>query len=221
MLLKLKISLVSLLFSVLLISCHESQSNNKATNQQINNPSQKEIYDLTELSCDLDHQKSSKMIDTIAAVNWTNDNSVSNNTLHRGFVMGTVVQYNVVDLTSANTGTIEFKWNHERIMLQLEPAGSTKTYKYIEIVHEPKFGALTSLVKKGDKVVVCGDYIKSTAPTTKGPKVFQPSAAGAILHFTHAVCGKSNHAEGYVALPTTINGKSGYKIYGNDHSACP
>lgn len=221
MFLKLKVFLVSALFSLTLISCHENKSNNDKTSQQTNKPPQKEFFDISELACDLDHQKNSKNIDTNAAVNWTNDNLVLNNTLHRGFVIGTVVPYNKVDLISTNTGTVEFKWNHERFMLQLEPTGSTKAFKYIEIVHEPKFGAVTSIVKMGDKVVVCGDYIKSTAPTTKAGKTFQPSAAGAIMHFTHAVCGTSHHAEGYVALPATLNGKSGYKIYGNDHSVCP
>lgn len=64
----------------------------------------------------------------------------------------------------------------------------------IEIVYNDSFGS--PVIKTGDVVESCGDYITSNKATAKYP----PSPDKAILHWVHRSNNPNNHPHGYLRI---------------------
>jgi len=112
-----------------------------------------------------------------------------NQYLARAFVQG-----RVVDALNSQNG-------HDHFSISIGP-GPTDT---LEIIYNIEFGAMPNF-KVGDPVIVCGDYITSTAAAGGYPA----SPDGAIVHWIHfnpgTRQGSATHAHGFVMMGTDLIG---------------
>jgi hypothetical protein len=115
--------------------------------------------------------------------------STPNTFLARGFVQGIVK-----DVPDVIHG-------HDHFSISIGP-NPTDT---LEIIYNIEFGAMPPF-KSGDPIVVCGDYITSTAQTGAYPA----SPDGAIMHWIHFNPGSransATHAHGFVMIGADLIG---------------
>ena len=79
---------------------------------------------------------------------------------------------------------------HQHFEIQI----GSQAGEVIELVFNQDFGR--PVVKVGDEVEACGDYITSNAPTDR----YQASPSGAIVHWLHENSRGGGHPDGYIVV---------------------
>ncbi len=92
-------------------------------------------------------------------------------------------------------GKVELVGDHYRFMLRI----GNGPRDLIEVVYNESFGSIPK-IREGAKIEVCGEFINSFKATAR----YQPSPAGAIIHWAHfnpgTRAGSANHEHGFIMI---------------------
>lgn len=88
----------------------------------------------------------------------------------------------------------------------------------IEVIFNEEFGPLPKDIQPGQRVIACGDYITSNAPTSQYPA----SPSDAIVHWVHlnpdyAPNKPKEHESGFVVLDGHVYGDTLKSAHGHSH----